>query len=115
MIGGFIIGSGNGAGKVLIRVLGPSLENFGITGELNDPTLSLRNSDGTEIAFNDDWADIIDNDDFLKRSIDQTGLAPSNDRESVILATLPNGSYTAIVSGYGGITGIGLVEVYNLQ
>jgi hypothetical protein len=115
MIGGFIVGNGNGGAKFVIRAMGPSLENFGITNDLNDPMLSLRNSNGTEIAFNDDWQDIIDNDDFLKRSIEETGLAPSNDRESVILATLPNGNYTAIVSGYNGGTGVGLVEVYNLQ
>ena len=115
MIGGFIVGSGNGAGKVLIRAMGPSLENFGVTGVLNDPTVSLRNSNGTEIDFNDDWSDIINGDDFRKRSIEETGLAPSNDRESVVLATLPNGSYTAIVSGYNVFTGVALVEIYNLQ
>jgi len=115
MIGGFIVGSGNGAGKVLIRAIGPSLANFGVAGVLSDPMVSLRNSNGTEIASDDDWSLAVNGDDFHRRSIQETGLAPANDHESAILTTLPNGSYTAIVSGYNGGTGVGLVEVYNLQ
>jgi hypothetical protein len=115
MIGGFIIGSGNGAARIFLRVLGPSLENFGVVHVLNDPQLSLRNSNGTEITSDDDWSLIVNGDDYRYKEIVATGLAPSNDRESVIIATLPNGSYTAIVSGYGGSTGVGLVEVYNLR
>lgn len=115
MIGGFIVGSGNGAARVLIRALGPSLANFGLVHVLNDPQLSLRNSNGTEITSDDDWSIIVNGDDYRYREIQATGLAPSNDRESVVITTLPNGSYTAIVSGYGGSTGVGLVEVYNLR
>jgi hypothetical protein len=44
-----------------------------------------------------------------------TGLAPTDDREAVIIATLPAGSYTAIVRGLNGTTGVGLVEVFNLH
>ena len=115
MIGGFVVGSGNGAAKVLLRAIGPSLANFGLTGVLADPAISLRNSNGTQIDADDDWYIIVNGDDSRVKAIQATGLAPSSDRESVILTTLPNGSYTAIVSGYNGGTGIGLVEVYNLQ
>jgi len=44
-----------------------------------------------------------------------TGLAPQADVESAILAQLAAGSYTAIVAGKNGATGVGLVEVYALQ
>jgi sugar lactone lactonase YvrE len=115
MIGGFVIGSGNGAARVFIRALGPSLANFGVVHVLNDPQISLRNSNGTEITFDDDWSDYFNGDDYRYKEIQATGLAPSNDRESVIITTLPNGSYTAIVSGYNGGVGVSLVEVYNLQ
>lgn len=107
MIGGFIIG-GNGA-EVIIRAIGPSLTQFGISGALSDPVLSLRNAQGTELAANDDWRDT------QQVVIQATGIPPSNGLESAIVITLPNGAYTAIVSGYQGATGVGLVEVYNLQ
>jgi hypothetical protein len=115
MIGGFIIGSGNGAAKLLIRAIGPSLANFGVAGTLSDPTLSLRNSNGTELASDDDWLLSFDANDPRVKAIENTGLAPSDLHESAILTTLPNGNYTAIVAGYNGGTGVGLVEVYNLR
>jgi hypothetical protein len=92
LIGGFIVGGGNGAAKLLIRALGPSLSHFGVTGALNDPTLSLRNANGVEIAADDDWYVIINGDDSRVRAIQNTGLAPSDDHESVILTTIPNGN-----------------------
>ena len=107
MIGGFIIG-GNGA-EVVIRAIGPSLTQFGISGALSDPVLSLRNAQGTELAANDDWLDT------QPAVILASGLAPSNELESAIVTTLPNGSYTAIVSGYHNATGVGLIEVYNVR
>ena len=117
MIGGFIVGSGNGAAKLLIRAIGPSLADFGVAGSLSDPTLSLRDSNGTEINFSDDWAldDALNSDGSKWEAIRNTGLAPSHSHESAILTTLPNGNYTAIVAGYNGGTGVGLVEIYNLR
>lgn len=115
MIGGFIIGSGNGAARLLIRAIGPSLTNFGVAGALNDPTLSLRDANGTEIDSSDDWGFSFGGDDSKVKAIQETGLAPSDLHESAILTTLPTGNYTAIVAGYQGGTGVGLVEVYNLR
>jgi hypothetical protein len=109
MIGGFIIGGRSGAAKLVIRAIGPSLANFGVAGALSDPTLSVRDSNGGEFSFNDDW------DDRQAGEIQATGLAPTHDLESAIVTTLPNGNYTAIVAGYNGGTGIGLVEVYNVN
>ena len=109
MIGGFIIGSGNGAGRVVVRAIGPSLGAFGITNALPDPSLEIHNASGATIATNDDWRD------DQQAEIQTTGVAPSNNLEAAIVATLPSGNYTAVVSGYQNATGVGLVEVYNLQ
>ena len=107
MIGGFITGRGDNNGKVLVRAIGPSLTTAGIVDALPDTMLELRDANGALVTSNDDWRDA--NQDM----IELTGLAPSDDRESAILATLPAGAYTAIVSGKGG-TGVGLVEAYQL-
>jgi probable HAF family extracellular repeat protein len=111
MIGGVIVGGGTGiaSGTVLVRGIGPSLKNAGITGALLDPTLGLFNGSGTAIATNDDWKTT------QKTQIEATTIAPSDDRESAILATLPAGNYTAVLSGKNGATGVAVVEGYNLQ
>jgi len=103
MIGGFILGA-NGS-RVIVRAIGPSLS---ISGKLLDPTLQLVDGNGAQIAVNDNWQDT------QKAEIQATGVPPTNALESAIVATLPNGNYTAIVSGYQGATGVGVVEVYNL-
>ena len=106
MIGGFIIGEGAEMGEVVVRAIGPSLT--GVTDALQDPTLSVYNAQGFLVRLNDDWQDTN------ATAISDTGLAPSDPRESAILAALPPGAYTALVQGKGGTSGIGLVEVYYL-
>lgn len=113
MIGGFIIGSGNGAAKVVARAIGPSLSGVGISNALADPTLEVRNANGAVVEVNDDWK--ISNHFDSGQEVMTAGLAPANDRESAVLVTLPNGNYTVVVAGYNGSTGVGLVEVYNLR
>jgi len=109
MIGGFILSGGSGERQVLIRALGPTLAQapFNITGNLTDPTLMLVDGNGTVLASNDDWKSL------QQSEIQATGLAPPNDREAAILATLPTGNFTAIVSGKNGETGIALVDVFH--
>lgn len=106
MIGGFIIGAGAVTGDVVVRAIGPSLT--GVTDALQDPTLSLYNAQGLVVGLNDDWQTPSGSE------VEATGLAPSDPRESAILASLPPGAYTALVEGKGGSLGIGLVEVYYL-
>jgi hypothetical protein len=108
MIGGFII-QGTSSKTVLIRAVGPTLENFGVSGVLRDPALQLF-SGQTQIAANDDWQTASN-----AAAIQATTLAPSNTKESAILTTLAPGAYTAIVSGVGGATGVGIVEVYDID
>jgi hypothetical protein len=108
-IGGIIITEG-GAKRVLLRAIGPSLANFGITDPLSDPVLELHAGDGSLITSNDNWTDSPQMAD-----IEATGLAPTNDLEPAIIATLDPGLYTAIVNGKDGATGVGLVEAYDLD
>jgi hypothetical protein len=109
LIGGFILV--NGAPKtVLIRGLGPSLASMGVPGALMDPTLDLVDAFGGLIATNDDWKDT------QEAEIIATGIPPSDDRESAIVQQLVAGtSYTAILRGKDDSTGVGLVEVYDLD
>jgi sugar lactone lactonase YvrE len=111
MIGGFIIGGGNGAGKVIVRGLGPSLAQAGIANPLPDPGLRLFDGNGNQIAFNDDWKSSASN----QAEVQNTGVPPTNDLESAIVATLPNGNYTAVVRDLQNRPGVGLVEIYHLQ
>ncbi len=110
MIGGFIAGSGGGGDTtVLVRAIGPSLVAQGVPGALADPVLELHDGSGTTLTTNDNWKDT------QQTEIEATGLQPTEDQESAILATLPPGAYTAIVRGAADTTGVGLVEVYHLD
>ncbi|HEY0369798.1 MAG TPA: matrixin family metalloprotease [Chthoniobacterales bacterium] len=108
MIAGFIVQGGSGK-KVIVRAVGPSLAPF-LNGWLANPTLTLYNSSGTALATNDDWRNGSQYNEIVG-----SGHAPTSDAESAIVATLPPGSYTAIVSGANGGTGVGMVEVYGLN
>ena len=110
MIGGFILGGGGKDVSVVVRALGPSLTQFGVTGALADPTLELHDVNGTLVQSNDNWQD----DPAQAALIEATGLQPTNDLESAIFQTLAPGAYTAIVAGKDDLTGVGLVEVYRL-
>jgi hypothetical protein len=110
MIGGIIVGpQGAPSGSVLLRAIGPSLSNFGIPNPLADPMLELRDGNGALIVANDNWKST------QQAAIEATGLQPSAELESAILATLASGNYTAIVRGVGETTGVGLVEAYDIQ
>jgi hypothetical protein len=107
MIGGFII-SGNTSKKVIIRGLGPSLAHSGIAGAMTDPTLKLYNSRGILIGSNDDWT-------THRNEILDTGVPPSDNRESAIVATLQPGNYTCVLQSKTGVPGVALFELYDLD
>ena len=110
MIAGFIVASGTGgSGEVIVRAIGPSLGSAGVSDPLADPMLELHDSNGTLIAANDNWKSDQQNE------IAATGIPPTSDAESAIVATLAPGAYTAIEAGKNGGMGVGLVEVYNLH
>ena len=107
MIAGVIVGGPDNA-PMLIRALGPSLAVFGVNGSLTDPQVDLYDSQGTKLAYNDNWRDT------QEAAIAATGLPPTDDRESAINISLAPGAYTAIVSGVGDTSGVALIEAYNL-
>ena len=117
MIGGFII-EGSRRKRVIARAVGPGLTQYGVPNPLADPTLELRDSTGALIASNDNWqhtiiGGIITSDQVA--AIRASGHAPGDPRESAIIADLLPGNYTAIVRGVNNTTGVGLVEVYDLD
>jgi hypothetical protein len=105
-IAGFII-TGTDQKKVIVRGIGPSLSNLGLT-TLQDPVLELHDGTGALIGSNDNWTDNA-------AAIQDTGIPPTNNLESAIVTTLAPGNYTAILRGKNGGTGIGVVEAYDLD
>jgi hypothetical protein len=104
-IAGFII-SGSGTKRIMARAIGPSLS---VNGKLQDPYLEIHDSSGSAPLTNDNWRST------QEAEIQQTGLAPTDDRESAIVKRLPAGNYTAIIKGADGNPGIGVVELYDLS
>src|SRR5439155_484510 len=98
-ISGFII-TGTGPKRVGVRGIGPSLANFGVSGPLADPVIQLSRADGSLVMANDNWKNT------QQAEITGAGLAPSNDKEAALIATLTAGNYTAIVTGKNGGTGV---------
>ena len=111
MISGFII-TGSSAKKVILRALGPSLQQANVPDPLPDPFLELRAGDSTLITSNNNWKE---NTLAQQQDITSNQLAPSNDFESAIVATLQPGTYTAIIRGQGNSSGVGLLEVYDVD
>jgi hypothetical protein len=105
-IGGFIV-TGTGFKRVIARSIGPSLAGAGVPGALQDPFLELHDGNGG-IRTNDNWRS------SQEAEIQQTGLAPTDDRESAIIVTVPAGNYTAIIRGVDDSIGVGLIEIYDL-
>ena len=112
LIAGFVI-SGNVPKTVLIRGIGPGLTAFGVTGALQEPVLGLYSPSGALIESNYQWS----GEPRLATAMSAVG-AFSLDAQSddtVLLVTLPPGAYTAQVSGANSTTGVGLIEVYEVQ
>jgi hypothetical protein len=112
MIGGFILGViGSNNTGIVVRGIGPSLAQSGVSNVLADPTLELRDGNAMLLVANDNWQD----DPASAGQLTAHGLAPQNPLESGIFVSLPPGLYTAILAGKNAGTGIGLVEIYNVQ
>jgi hypothetical protein len=111
LIDGIIMQGGNPK-RILFRALGPSVQSNGqpVPGTLQDPNLEVRDANGVQLRFNDDWQQAPN-----AAEIQATGLAPSNPKESAILLSLPAGNYTSIVRGVNNTTGIALSETYKLD
>jgi hypothetical protein len=116
MIAGFVV-QGSAPKRVLIRAVGPSMAQFGVPDVLANPRLELHDNTNV-IGRNDDWettqlGGVIISDQVAE--IQNSGMAPIDSAESALIAVLTPGSYTAIVEGISGGTGVGSVEVYDLD
>jgi hypothetical protein len=113
VIAGFIT-RGGPTKRMMIRALGSSLTSSGIADALADPVLDLYDSTGALIATNDNWEDNANQQEII-----DTGLAPESENEAVILLQVPSDDagipYTAVLRGSGDTTGVGLLEVYDLD
>ncbi|HEX7516988.1 MAG TPA: kelch repeat-containing protein [Chthoniobacterales bacterium] len=106
LIGGFII-TGTQPKTVIVRGIGPSLP---VPGALADPVIEVHGPSGELLATNDNW-----NEALTRQQISDSGLAPTNDKESALWGIINPGAYTVILSGKNGGTGVGLIEVYDLD
>jgi hypothetical protein len=121
LIEGFTVqGPAGSTKKIIVRAIGPSLAQFGITDAIGNPTLEIHdaNNNNAIVAMNNDWkvtqtGGIITGDQFAE--INASGFKPSNDLESAIIANLSPGSYTAVVRGVGNSVGTGVVDAYDLS
>ena len=110
LIAGFVI-EGNDKRLVLIRGIGPALrENFGVSGALIDPKLEIFRQGNTKFEENDDWSGT------LRPIFDQVGAFAlrAGSKDAAMIVLLEPGAYTAQLSGVGGATGDGLIEVYEV-
>ncbi len=106
LIGGFIIGpDAGGNARVVVRGIGPSLAS--VANRLQDPVVELHGGNGALLASNDDWK-------TNEAEVRATGLPPTDDHESALVADLLPGNYTLVLRGKNNTAGVGLVEIYNL-
>lgn len=107
-IAGFIVG-GTGSTDVVIRAVGPSLAEFGISNALPNPALEIHDSTGAVITTNSDWKS------SQETAIEAAGLALVDDKEAAVRLTLTPGAYTAVMRDETGATGVGLIEIYDVS
>lgn len=113
LIAGFVI-NGNAPKRVMIRGLGSTLTNFGVTSTLADPQLTVYDSSQVQVASNDNWGDFPDQTGIKAAGGDKSGTYPVDPHDSILILNLAPGGYTAQLGGVNGGTGVGLIEVYEL-
>lgn len=114
-IAGFSI-NGSVPKRVLIRGIGPGLSRFGVTGVLADPHLRLFTAAGQAFATNDDWSAAPNAADIqaVSAQVHAFSIAPDG-KDAAFLISLAPGIYTVHLSGVDGGSGIGLIEVYDVD
>lgn len=112
LIAGFIIG--RGARQLLIRGVGPTLANHGVSGAISDPKLVIYDSAGRVLAENDNWSSAnAATTDAISAAASKAGAFPlnANSLDAAVLTTLTPGVYTVHLTGAPGIA---LIEVYEI-
>ena len=113
-IPGIVVRGGSVPKKLLIRAVGPGLTAFGVSSVLVNPTVTITNSAGVNVATNDDWETNANVADLLAATNKVTFPLANGSKDAALLVTLPPGGYTVQVSGVADATGNALVEVYEV-
>ncbi len=124
MVLGFVV-SGEGEIRLLLRGVGPTLAQYGVSSPLADPTIDLY-SGATRIASNDDWqSGSVSNTLELEDGARSAGaFALQSDKDAALIVTLKAGAYTLAVHGNvptgtpapaNASVGTMLAEVYELS
>ncbi len=108
---GFVIGGATGK-TMLVRAIGPTLGAFGVPDVLSDPKIELFDQQGRSLAANDNWGGAA----ALATAFADTGAfaLTAGSADAALLATLAPGNYTAQVTVATGVTGVALVEAYEV-
>jgi len=109
---GFVIG-GSTSVQVLIRAVGPSLVSYGVNGVIPDPKLTVFNSLSLVLASNSGWG----GDTAITAANIASGafqFSSSNSKDSAVLLTLQPGAYTVQAASASGVSGVTLIEVYEV-
>lgn len=109
MIVGFVVA--DSAKAVIVRALGPTLTQFGVSGVLADPQIEIFDAAGRVIGANDNWGAA----EAATRIPAASGLTNIDARDAGLVLNLDPGSYTVVVRGAGGGTGNAIVEVYEVR
>ncbi len=102
--------------RMLIRAAGPSLTQFGVTGALDRPELTLFDATGALVATNTGWSTAANAAQVPAAALASGAFAfSSGSADSALLVSLAPGNYTAQVNGAGGTSGVTLIETYDLE
>ena len=116
LIAGFVV-TGQVSRRMLIRGAGPTLANLGVPGVLADPLLTLSaQSTGQVLRTNDNWG-TGEEASIIASAASAAGAFPfpAGSRDAAMIVMLPPGAYTVQLAGVGGGTGVGIVEVYDVD
>ncbi len=112
-IGGISV-QGDKPRQFLIRGVGPTLKDFGVSTALLDPVLKLTTALGAPVAENDDWSTSTNKAAIIAATAKLTFPFTEGSLDAAILITLSAGNYTALIFGKNDTTGVALVEVYEI-
>jgi hypothetical protein len=114
LIPGFYI-SGTGTEELLVRADGPALTQYGVTGVLGAPTLSVYDAAGTLVASNTGWG-TGSGASQIPGVTSSVGAFPlvAGSADCALIVNLQPGGYTIQISGVGGTTGVALAEIYEV-
>jgi outer membrane protein assembly factor BamB len=112
LIVGFFV-SGSGGRSLLVRGVGPTLANFGVSGTIADPQIAAYSGPTTVIESNNNW-DTAPNASAISATAPAVGAfpLPSGSLDAAMLRDFRVGSYTVQVSG-ASTTGVALMEIYD--